>query len=164
MGPFAQQMDLITGAYNYIPFSSLKIHQGIANKPPLSRTFKKYLLLFLFSKSSSPSLPLILFHGSKTAKKLLYHFIFYCTARVYFSQFNISPVFRYILSSVISHGSCHSTQDLKNSQFYFSRIGKNASRSPNCHYFPIFLLLLTSRQNYSKNHLIYLVGFLRLAI
>lgn len=56
------------------------------HKPPLSRTFKKNLLLFLFSKSSSPSLLLILSHVSKTEKNLLYHFIFYWTARAYFSH------------------------------------------------------------------------------
>lgn len=66
------------------------------HKPPLSRTFIKNLPLF--SKSSSPSLPRILFHGNKMAKKLLYNFIFYCTVRAYFSQFNILPAFRYIFT------------------------------------------------------------------
>lgn len=48
-------------------------------KPPLSRTFKKNLLLFLFSKSYYPSLPLILFHGSKTIKTpLSFYLQLYC--------------------------------------------------------------------------------------
>lgn len=69
VGPFAQQMDLITGAYNYIPFSSLKIHQGIININLHCLGPLKRICCYSYSeKSSSPSLPLILFHASKMAR------------------------------------------------------------------------------------------------
>lgn len=77
VGPFAQQMDLITGAYNYIPFSSLKIHQGITNinlhcLGPLKR------ICCYFYSANLPPLPLFFSMVVKQKKKkLLYNFIFF---------------------------------------------------------------------------------------